>query len=122
MDDDSNAVLSTGRNDFQDPWFTILYRVKPYCVEFDVLEMESYDDARTPRYRMPYSEETPCDDTEDPSLAEKFITGHVKWDGCTNLDGFSHHACSREQLTRIGTILGECWDLVKLCPNWIDKP
>lgn len=59
--------------------------------------------------------------------AEIFISGSVKWDGCSNWDMMPEedrpgyfHGCSREHLTNIGEIMARCWDLTaKHCPNWI---
>jgi hypothetical protein len=52
---------------------------------------------------------------------ELFVTGHVKWDGCTNFSFNDSpcmlHTCSRESLVYIGVLLGkifdQCADLMK---------
>jgi hypothetical protein len=50
------------------------------------------------------------------------IRGHVKWTGCSNWETNPDcmlHGCGKEGLTRIGDILGICWDLTKeYCDHW----
>ena len=46
-----------------------------------------------------------------------FLEGFVRWDGCTNYIASEHrtnmmsHACTREELVNVGTLLGRVWDL-----------
>lgn len=58
--------------------------------------------------------------------AEVFISGQVKWDGCSdwNFDaneGCMIHMCDKDGLVSIGRVMAECWDMTKeLCTNWQD--
>jgi hypothetical protein len=62
----------------------------------------------------------------DYDLAEVLVSGHVKWDGCSNWwfgDGISvresFHGCERKHLLDLGHIMAECWDWTKeLCAHW----
>ena len=67
------------------------------------------------------------DPVESIGAADVFAHGFVKWDGCSNWTineagwGVMLHACDKEGLTRIGLILGECWDMTReLCEKWIN--
>ena len=48
-------------------------------------------------------------ETDDQAQAEVFISGHVKWDGCSNWnigsDGVMLHFCSVRQAERLGELL-----------------
>ena len=56
--------------------------------------------------------------------AEVFLHGFVKWDGCSNwwfdiADDIAMHGCDRRDLTRVGEVLGICYDWTKeLLPNF----
>lgn len=49
--------------------------------------------------------------------AEPFVSGDVKWDGCSNFwfgdqeQDTMIHKCSREGLVAIGVLLSRCWDI-----------
>lgn len=64
--------------------------------------------------------------TEKLEEASLWAHGYVKWDGCSNWDfdiakKYKLHACTRKELTRIGSILTICWDWTKaICPDWND--
>jgi hypothetical protein len=51
--------------------------------------------------------------TENVEEGEVLVKGHIKWDGCSNNDfgesGYIH-ACSREGLTRLGTLYDRLFD------------
>jgi hypothetical protein len=57
--------------------------------------------------------------------ADLYLSGCVKWDGCSNWyfdeqDRVMLHGCSREDLTRLGEVMAQCWDwTAELCPNWM---
>lgn len=49
------------------------------------------------------------DHVEDPRLAERFVAGSVKWDGCAHLnfgsdDGYVHF-CGREDFDKVGSVM-----------------
>lgn len=51
-----------------------------------------------------------------------FMTGFVKWDGCSEWDGIHYqfnHFCDDISLLNVGKILHECWHLTaKLLEKW----
>jgi hypothetical protein len=58
---------------------------------------------------------TPCP-VKRVSEAELFLSGSVKWDGCSNLrfdhqDNVMLHFCGRKEATSIGVLLGRLYDL-----------
>lgn len=61
---------------------------------------------------LPDPVDTLCD-------AQPFLHGFVKWDGCSNWsfdqqdEGMMLHGCCRNDLTRIGEVMGRCWDITK---------
>lgn len=61
----------------------------------------------------------------DIKLAEVFLHGFVKWDGCSNWMFNENerdtmlHGCSRTDLTNLGEVMARCWDWTKeLLPTW----
>ena len=64
--------------------------------------------------------------TEDIKEADTYISGEVKWDGCSNWDfdvakDIMLHGCSKKDLTRIGEVMGICWDwTAELCEHWCE--
>lgn len=53
--------------------------------------------------------------TDDVKLAQVFVHGGVKWDGCSNIyfdeqDHVMLHGCSRKDLTNVGLMLGAVFD------------
>lgn len=116
---DPHKILSTGKVILHDYLFLITYQVKEYCVEFSVYEAQSENSSGDLLFQP--EEENWTEYLTDPTGLTPFLQGYVKWDGCTNWEAGQDrmcHACTREQLTRIGTVLGMCHDLGQLCPNW----
>lgn len=119
---DPNEILSSGRKDIPDMPYSLIYRVKPYCVEFEIHQAES-EDADGHLQFLPGGEtwtEFSSDPTEESQIAE----GYVKWDGCVNWTagrGIMVHCCEREQFVGFGQLFAECYDLGKLCPNWDER-
>lgn len=62
-----------------------------------------------------------CDDDEivlvsDIGKAQKFLSGHIKWDGCSNMkfdeqETSMLHFCSKVQAQSIGLLMGALYDL-----------
>ena len=121
-DPDPNEILYTGRIDLQDFMYTIMYSVKPYHVDFIIHQAES-EDADGNRNFIPITENWTAYDKE-PNTESEILRGYVKWDGCTNWEtakGRMVHCCYREEIASFGDILGQCYDLGKLCPNWNEE-
>lgn len=124
----------TTREEFQDPilsthvrhdrelWMTIAAQVYSYRVEFQVYVITSFDgcgEDGAPSWEAVYAA---GQDTDILADATTLLTGHVKWDGCSNWDfgQETYHGCSRQNIQRIGDVMGKCWDwTAELLPNFI---
>ena len=88
-----------------------------YYVDFDVYRLTLYDDGEGTPLKF-INENIP---TLDITKAERFLTGHIKWNCCSNFlfdDGDYLHSCTREELTRFGELFNRLFDLtLTLCPN-----
>jgi len=97
--------------------FTIVcdYTPKSCFVEFKVYDLEGLPvDGSPPMWHKKGSGSYP-DPVESLDEADVFLHGSVKWDGCSNWsidenDRGMLHGCSRADLTRIGEVMGKCWD------------
>jgi hypothetical protein len=55
---------------------------------------------------------------ENVENATHFLTGHIKWDGCSNIYLPYLHCCSRKDLVKLGTIFNKLYDIAaKLMPD-----
>lgn len=104
--------------------FSIVAEPHAYCVEFKIYDMiEVGSDGKNfswPRIGAEHG----MDVVTRLEWAEVYLSGSVKWDGCSNWhfdeqDRCMLHACSREGLLRLGEVMALCWDwTAELCPNW----
>lgn len=110
---------------FTDINFTVIATAKEYCVDYLVYEIVAYSPDNDPLWQTKDSNYSP-NPCSDISNAEVFINGSVKWDGCSNWyfdeqERGMIHGCNKDDLTRIGHVMGLCWDMTsKLCPNWFN--
>lgn len=56
--------------------------------------------------------------TNDPNEASVFMSGYVKWDGCSDIrfdeqDRCMLHFCGRKQASRIGLLIGEVYKIAE---------
>jgi hypothetical protein len=73
------------------------------------------------------------DYTEDFDEADAFLSGDIKWDGCSNWDFHTDewdfhtdecmaHFCGRSNAERVGRLLGALYDLAaEMMPDVFDK-
>lgn len=117
---------------FEDLDYTV--RATPYShwVNYEIFEIEwLVDDPANPGKQIPHWSRKNATCNGDPVTnldeAQLIIEGSVKWDGCSNfelgkeqqLTGCMYHGCSESDLTNLGKILGECWEMTEeLCPHW----
>jgi hypothetical protein len=95
--------------------FSVIAEPSTYHVDFKIYEIVGvFDDGQ-----RDFSGET------DIKEAEVFLSGSVKWDGCSNWTfdeqdrGVMIHGCDKNDLLRIGKIMAECWEWTKeLCEKW----
>ena len=62
--------------------------------------------------------------TDKMDDAQVFLSGNVRWDGCSNWyfnaqNECMIHACNRKEVERIGEVMALCWDwTAELCEKW----
>jgi hypothetical protein len=87
-------------------------------VEYKAYKIVSIGDAKNEFYYR--------DNEANIALAKPYLTGFVKWDGCSNWrfdeqEECMLHCCSRDGLNRFSKIMIICWDWTKeLIPETFD--
>ena len=107
---------------YVDLHFVVVSTADDYHVTYEIYDVAGFDaETDAPLFTRKGAASGP-DMVCTVEESEPFITGSVKWDGCSNwtvTDGGYFHECDRRGLARIGTILANCWDLTRiLCPHW----
>lgn len=103
--------------------FTIAAKPQEYIVEYEIFDHDGITDNGEPLFHKRGSISSP-DTVESIEEAEVYLSGYVKWDGCSNWyfneqDRVMLHGCCRDDILRYGLIMAECFDLTKdLCENW----
>lgn len=101
-----------GNNGFLvDTWFSSQDRL---VVHFEVREQVNDD----PEFLYSNANNEPV---TDPNKAQIYISGHMKWDQCSNIS-LPDHFCYREEVVRLGDLLGRIYDLAKemIGKNWLE--
>ena len=86
--------------------FTVVATVEDICVNFKIYRSLDWEN-------------------KDKGIIYPVISGHVKYDGCSNWtlaskDGMMWHSCDKKGLLAIGEILGECYEWTKeLITMWM---
>ena len=70
--------------------FRVRWRVLDYWADLEVYEIVSVGDEPLFNKKGWVSSE---EQTTDIDEAEPYVTGYIKWDGCTEFDFGSHHWC-----------------------------
>lgn len=110
----------------EDLGYSILARPQGHYVDYTVYEHAGRESVAGSL--IFYSEEDENEFVDNVENAQVYISGSVKWDGCSNWDFIELserktmiHGCSREDLSNIGEVLAACWDLTALhCPQFAD--
>ena len=109
---------------FKDIGFVAIGFPGEYKAEFKVYNMAGIDpDSGTPLLQRADAHAWPAP-TEDISIAELYLHGTVKWDGCSDWhfdypETLCHHGCDREDLVALGEVMARCWDwAAELCEHW----
>lgn len=108
------------QRDWKDIEFTAVAAVSDLRVGFKVYDIMGYGEGATkgvfdvPSWHRAGSNEWP-DTVDSLEEAEPYLTGEVRWDGCSNWhfdeqDRLALHACNRDGLTRLGEVMARCWD------------
>ncbi len=93
--------------------FTILATHYEYRTRFEVYKIAGTQDDGTLLYDRKGATSWP-DPVETLDEAQMFLSGDVKWDGCSNWvfeEPPMIHFCSRQELVDVGLVLAACWDL-----------
>jgi len=96
-------------------------------VQFVAYEVKGRDDNAEAKPFFQHANGEDFDYTYYIGQAAPYLSGYVKWDGCSDWhfdqqEKAMLHACSREGLARFGNVMQACWDLTaELCPRWRSK-
>lgn len=95
-----------------------------HAIEYRIFEIVAeHPDSGDPMFQRNDSPYHP-DPVETIEEAEAYISGSVKWDGCSNwfFRDDCYHFCGHdeaEDMINVGKIMAECWKMTKqYCPNW----
>lgn len=106
--------LESGEKVYELPelWFTVVATsADSLAVNFKVYEMESQEPIQ---YRSKDTDD--FNPVSSPEGAEVFLSGVVKWDGCSDWHFDEQdtwkviQACHRGELLNIGKVMAFCWD------------
>ncbi len=94
--------------------FTILLtypKEDPSYVYFETYEIAAYEEGlNVPFYQKRESDVSP-DLTRVLEDAEEYISGSIKWDGCSNIDfGSSYHFCGKKNAMKMGKLIDYLYD------------
>lgn len=103
---------------FRDLNFTVTALPRGHYVEYKIYDIIGYttitdSDTQYPIWQRAGSD---CFDLSyDLKDSETYISGSVKWDGCSNWNIDENergmlHGCCRQDIQRIGDIMAQCWD------------
>jgi len=112
----------------EDLGFTIVVVAHEYYVDYTIYDIVAWEEEPRGIYNVPVWCRPDDSGTDEHvyslDLATPYLTGHVKWDGCSNWhfdeqDRCALHGCSRADIKRLGDVMALCWDMTKeLCPMW----
>lgn len=109
---------------FKELNFTVVATPDEYHVDYTIYEHEGIETNGNVLFHRKGSLHSP-DPVENIDDSEAYISGSVKWDGCSNWNfdeqdrGVMLHGCTKEDVVNLGLILGECWDWTEsLCDHW----
>ena len=93
---------------------------KPYYVEFKILEIVAQNispPVLNLENLMWHKEGSSChpDPTDNINDAELYLSGSIKWDGCSNwmFENSPYHFCGRDSAINIGKLLENLYNLAK---------
>lgn len=93
---------------------TVIYRVKPASVEFDAVEITARSgDSENTRLYEKKDARSSMEHVEDPKEGARYVSGFVKWDGCSHFyfgdadnEGYLH-LCGLEHIHKLSSILND---------------
>ena len=101
----SNEVIKH----FPELWYSVKAIPRGYHVDFSFYHITGLDADNAHVYSPHYAANI------DEAIPE--ITGHVKWDGCSNWNlapnNVMLHGCGADDLLNVGKIMHECWKMTE---------
>jgi hypothetical protein len=93
--------------------YMVSVKVEEYAVLFEISKIVG---EMVPSGALLYeSAENRNDSTEDFAESQRFLSGSIKWDGCSNwdwhTDGCLMHFCGRGEAVSIGTLMTKLYDI-----------
>jgi hypothetical protein len=85
----------------------------PYWIDFEVYEIVGVE-MHPVEGRLLFDCETPSGCSGTTHIlddADEFITGFIKWDGCSEWDLGNHHFCSVKQAASVGPLLRRLYEI-----------
>lgn len=109
--------------------FTVVADVGDSLVSFDIYDIEGWGEGECPGvFDIPLWHKEGAkhypDSVLDLDVAERYLHGSVKWDGCSDWhfdeqDRNMLHSCSLHGLQRLGDVMTFCWKWTsELLPNF----
>ncbi len=110
---------------FDDMGYAVIAEPKEYSVDYRVFKILGHQQGNAPGvFDVPMYGNDLETRTTDIEQAEAFMSGFVKWDGCSNWDFEDNercmfHGCDEGDLLNFGRVMAECWRLTAdLLPTW----
>lgn len=102
---------------FKELSFTVVATPHSHYVEYKIYDHAGYNEDGSPLFQKGGSQCSP-DPVETIEESEVYLSGSVKWDGCSNWrfdeqDRVMLHGCCRDDILRYGLIMAACYDLTK---------
>ena len=117
-----DKVVATADRYFADIEYRVVASAKSHWMDFKAYKAMVVDGQ--PVYEREGSVCPMSDASPDLAGAQVFLSGHVKWDGCSNVvfdeqEQAALHFCGKEMATNVGVLLGRIYDLAaELIPAW----
>lgn len=103
--------------------YAIGYRVGAHHVDFDISMVAGHQQGATGVFDVPVYVDAEDQMTDDFALAERFATGSVKWDGCSNWDFHTSevlaHFCGVDDIEKHVAALRAAYAITaRVLPTW----
>jgi hypothetical protein len=116
----------TKRIDFTDIMYAVEMRREGVTVKFTVAHISGLEDGTLPLYAK--DDEKGCSgDTREFADADVFLSGRIKWDGCSDMkfdeqERVMLHFCGRSDAVNLGMLMARLYDLAaELMPEHADE-
>lgn len=107
------SELSWQERIYEDIELHVRVKASQAVVDYEVRKLIMHDDGVGPALKFETFESGSNEMTTDVEKADILIKGYIRFDGCSNNnfgEGGYIHACSREDMTRLGTLYDRLFD------------